>query len=75
MHVQVEFPQPDRRQKRLVFQVATNKMNLADEVDCARSTPLPSPPLTSHPLPYFRCGVPANFGLAACIASRNEEWY
>eukprot|EP00283_Hemiselmis_rufescens_P004494 CAMPEP_0173418120 /NCGR_PEP_ID=MMETSP1357-20121228/340_1 /TAXON_ID=77926 /ORGANISM="Hemiselmis rufescens, Strain PCC563" /LENGTH=402 /DNA_ID=CAMNT_0014380553 /DNA_START=36 /DNA_END=1244 /DNA_ORIENTATION=- len=29
----VEFPQPDRRQKRLVFQVATNKMNLADEVD------------------------------------------
>jgi hypothetical protein len=31
---QVEFPQPDRRQKRLVFQVATSKMNLADEVDC-----------------------------------------
>lgn len=30
----VEFPQPDRRQKRLVFQVATSKMNLADEVDC-----------------------------------------
>lgn len=29
----IEFPQPDRRQKRLVFQVATSKMNLADDVD------------------------------------------
>mmetsp|Transcript_10619 Transcript_10619/g.21016 ORF Transcript_10619/g.21016 Transcript_10619/m.21016 type:complete len:403 (+) Transcript_10619:31-1239(+) len=29
----VEFPAPDRRQKRLVFQVATSKMNLADECD------------------------------------------
>ncbi len=29
----IEFPMPDRRQKRLVFQVCTNKMNLSDEVD------------------------------------------
>lgn len=29
----IEFPLPDRRQKRLVFQVVTGKMNLADEVD------------------------------------------
>merc|ERR1711933_403638 len=29
----IEFPLPDRRQKRLVFQVCTNKMNLSDEVD------------------------------------------
>lgn len=29
----IEFPMPDRRQKRLVFQVVTGKMNLADEVD------------------------------------------
>ena len=29
----VEFPNPDRRQKRLVFQAATAKMNLSDEVD------------------------------------------
>lgn len=29
----IEFPFPDRRQKRLIFQVATSKMNLADEVD------------------------------------------
>jgi len=29
----IEFPQPDRRQKRLIFQVATAKMNLSDEVD------------------------------------------
>jgi 26S proteasome regulatory subunit T3 len=29
----VEFPQPDRRQKRLVFQTVTNKMNLSEEVD------------------------------------------
>eukprot|EP01026_Neomeris_dumetosa_P019531 TRINITY_DN1792_c0_g1_i2.p1 TRINITY_DN1792_c0_g1~~TRINITY_DN1792_c0_g1_i2.p1 ORF type:complete len:404 (-),score=62.36 TRINITY_DN1792_c0_g1_i2:538-1749(-) len=29
----IEFPMPDRRQKRLVFQVCTNKMNLSEEVD------------------------------------------
>lgn len=29
----IEFPLPDRRQKRLVFQVVTSKMNLSPEVD------------------------------------------
>lgn len=29
----IEFPPPDRRQKRLIFQVATAKMNLSDEID------------------------------------------
>lgn len=29
----IEFPLPDRRQKRLVFQTITAKMNLSDEVD------------------------------------------
>lgn len=29
----IEFPMPDRRQKRLVFQAVTNKMNLSQEVD------------------------------------------
>lgn len=29
----IEFPLPDRRQKRLIFQVCTSKMNLSDEVD------------------------------------------
>lgn len=29
----IEFPLPDRRQKRLVFQTLTNKMNLNEEVD------------------------------------------
>ena len=29
----IEFPLPDRRQKRLVFQVCTSKMNLSEEVD------------------------------------------
>jgi len=29
----IEFPAPDRRQKRLIFQVCTSKMNLSDEVD------------------------------------------
>ena len=29
----IEFPLPDRRQKRLIFQVVTGKMNLSDEVD------------------------------------------
>jgi len=29
----IEFPHPDRRQKRLIFQVCTSKMNLGDDVD------------------------------------------
>ncbi|TNV72845.1 hypothetical protein FGO68_gene17609 [Halteria grandinella] len=29
----IEFPLPDRRQKRLVFQTLTGKMNLSEEVD------------------------------------------
>lgn len=29
----IEFPLPDRRQKRLVYQTLTNKMNLSEEVD------------------------------------------
>merc|ERR1711991_557248 len=29
----VEFPNPDRRQKRLIFQTVTSKMNLSPEVD------------------------------------------
>jgi len=29
----IEFPLPDRRMKRLIFQVCTNKMNLSEEVD------------------------------------------
>merc|ERR1711991_174733 len=29
----IEFPNPDRRQKRLIFQVVTSTMNLSDEVD------------------------------------------
>ncbi len=29
----IEFPLPDRRQKRLVFGTVTAKMNLSDEVD------------------------------------------
>lgn len=29
----IEFPLPDRRQKRLIFQVITSKMNLSPEVD------------------------------------------
>merc|ERR1711975_40602 len=29
----IEFPLPDRRQRRLIFQTITNKMNLSEEVD------------------------------------------
>lgn len=29
----IEFPLPDRRQKRLIFAVCTSKMNLSEEVD------------------------------------------
>ena len=29
----IEFPMPDRRQKRLIFSTITSKMNLSEEVD------------------------------------------
>jgi 26S proteasome regulatory subunit T3 len=29
----VEFPHPDRRQKRSIFQTITSKMSLSDDVD------------------------------------------
>ena len=29
----IEFPMPDRRQKRLIFSTITGRMNLSDEVD------------------------------------------
>jgi 26S proteasome regulatory subunit T3 len=29
----IEFPNPDRRQKRMVFQAATSLMNLSDDLD------------------------------------------
>merc|ERR1712159_359834 len=29
----IEFPTPDRRQRRLIFQTVTGKMNLHDDVD------------------------------------------
>jgi 26S proteasome regulatory subunit T3 len=29
----IEFPMPDRRQKRMVFSTVTAKMNLSDEID------------------------------------------
>ena len=29
----IEFPMPDRRQKRLIFQACTAKMNLSEDVD------------------------------------------
>ena len=38
----VEFPHPDRRQKRSIFQTVTAKMNLSDEVDLEQCN-LPAP--------------------------------
>ncbi len=29
----IEFPEPDRRQKRLIFQTVVSKMNLSEDVD------------------------------------------
>jgi len=49
----IEFPVPDRRQKRLVFSVITSKMNLSEEVDledCTSPPPSPLLPLSKLPL-------------------------
>eukprot|EP01127_Copromyxa_protea_P004487 TRINITY_DN14347_c0_g1_i1.p1 TRINITY_DN14347_c0_g1~~TRINITY_DN14347_c0_g1_i1.p1 ORF type:complete len:416 (-),score=96.69 TRINITY_DN14347_c0_g1_i1:71-1318(-) len=39
----IEFPLPDRRQKRLVFQVVTGKMNVSEEVDLEDYVSRPDP--------------------------------
>ena len=47
----IEFPQPDRRQKRLVFQACTNKMNLSEELDledCKASNRFMRSPACKH---------------------------
>ncbi len=36
----IEFPLPDRRQKRLIFQAVTSKMNLSSETDLEDCTSL-----------------------------------
>ena len=36
----IEFPMPDRRQKRLIFSTITSKMNLSEEVDLEDCIPL-----------------------------------
>ncbi len=36
----IEFPMPDRRQKRLIFSTITNKMNLSEEVDLEDCIPI-----------------------------------
>jgi len=41
----IEFPTPDRRQKRLIFATITSKMNLSEEVDledCESRTHIPT---------------------------------
>ena len=70
----VEFPNPDRRQKRLIFQVVTSKMNLADvrarSLPHSSAFPPPSlPPRLASPLPLL--GTPPTLsaslsGLAGC---------
>lgn len=36
----IEFPLPDRRQKRLIFSTITARMNLSEEVDLEDCIPL-----------------------------------
>lgn len=49
----IEFPLPDRRQKRLVFQVITSKMNLSEEVDLEDCIPSPSSHSSRSPLLFL----------------------
>lgn len=41
----IEFPLPNRRERRLIFQTITSKMNLSPDVDledCMSSFPIPN---------------------------------
>ena len=43
----IEFPLPDRRQKRLIFSTITSKMNLSEEVDLEASiSPIQKPSIS-----------------------------
>lgn len=57
----IEFPTPDRRQKRLIFQTLTSKMNLADEVDLEDCK-------YSIFISFFSCGfIPLSFSIFLLI--------
>jgi len=74
----VEFPHPDRRQKRLVFQACTAKMNLADEVDLENFVSRPDPisnadiavrPLPMHPSCVFIASLEDSTSDTDCSAT------
>lgn len=59
----IEFPLPDRRQKRLIFSTITSKMNLSEEVDLEDCILLDSPAGNKRGLSVFftPCHMPENY--------------
>ena len=55
----IEFPLPDRRQKRLIFGTVAGKMSLSDEVDLEDCKEM-FPPFLFHSLSH--------------LSSRQTEW-
>ncbi len=51
----IEFPMPDRRQKRLVFSTITAKMNLSEEVDLEDCILITKRVLSRHHSAKTRC--------------------
>lgn len=57
----IEFPLPDRRQKRLIFQTITARMNLSEDVDLEQCTFLSyirREPPRQHQLRRYKLNLP-----------------
>ena len=62
----IEFPMPDRRQRRLIFQACTSKMNLADDVDLED--------FVGRPEKISAADIAAICAEAGLQAVRNNRW-
>ena len=68
----IEFPTPDRRQKRLVLTTLTAKMNLSEEVDLEDCKNLYIYIISLHPLISIPPACNRNHN--SCITTRQPFW-
>ena len=66
----IEFPLPDRRQKRLIFSTITAKMNLSEEVDLEVTFCFF---LETNPIMIFLIKIYDSF-LGLCCSTRSYQW-